>query len=118
MLRRLGGCASIGRPLSRILPSLGVSNPAMQRKVVVFPQPLGPSSETNSPGPTLNDSGPITDWAVKRLARLRTSSSEAESSFADGVTTFGLPPGWSCMAREGHCTLSHQLSRHRRTHQQ
>ena len=51
-------------PLSRMLPSVSVSKPAMQRKVVVLPQPLGPSSETNSPAATLNDSGPTTDCAV------------------------------------------------------
>ena len=50
-----------GAPLSKMLPSVGVSNPAMQRKVVVLPQPLGPSSETNSPAATLNESGPTTD---------------------------------------------------------
>src|SRR5262249_51459146 len=93
MLRRFGGCASIGSPLSRMLPSLGGSNPAMQRKVVVLPQPLGPNSETNSPDATLKDSGPTTDWAVKRLVSLRTLSSGGDpASFALGVNaTFGGP---------------------------
>ena len=30
----------------------------MQRRVVVLPQPLGPSSEKNSPSITSNDRGP------------------------------------------------------------
>jgi len=30
-------------------PSVGVSNPAIIRSVVVFPQPEGPSIEKNSP---------------------------------------------------------------------
>jgi hypothetical protein len=30
-------------------PSVGLSNPAIIRSVVVFPQPEGPSSEKNSP---------------------------------------------------------------------
>jgi hypothetical protein len=33
-----------------IEPSLAVSRPAMQRSVVVLPQPLGPSRTRNSPG--------------------------------------------------------------------
>src|SRR5215813_5599637 len=61
-----------------MLPSLGVSKPAMQRKVVVLPQPLGPSSETNSPAATLSEIGPTTDWGVKRFTRLRISSSGVE----------------------------------------
>src|SRR3954468_18017549 len=36
-------------PSSRIWPSVGRSNPAIRRSVVVFPQPEGPSSEKNSP---------------------------------------------------------------------
>ena len=37
-------------PSKRMLPSVGVSNPAIIRKVVVFPQPDGPNRVTNSPG--------------------------------------------------------------------
>src|SRR5262245_50857689 len=36
-------------PSSRILPSVGCSNPAIIRRVVVLPQPDGPSIEKNSP---------------------------------------------------------------------
>ena len=36
-------------PIS-MLPSSPVSRPAMQRRVVVFPQPLGPRRTRNSPG--------------------------------------------------------------------
>ena len=37
-------------PSSRIWPSVGRSNPAIMRRLVVLPQPEGPSSEKNSPG--------------------------------------------------------------------
>src|SRR5437016_2441906 len=37
------------RPSTEIAPSSGVSSPAMQRKVVVLPQPDGPSSVKNVP---------------------------------------------------------------------
>ena len=32
-----------------MLPEVGVSNPATIRRIVVLPQPDGPSKETNSP---------------------------------------------------------------------
>ena len=36
-------------PCRKMRPSSGTSKPAIIRRVVVFPQPLGPSSEKNSP---------------------------------------------------------------------
>ena len=60
-LRLLGGTktpasASVtASPSMLIAPRLARSKPAMQRSVVVLPQPLGPSSEMNSPGATLNE---------------------------------------------------------------
>ena len=44
----LDGVEIVGRP-SRSCRSLGGMKPAIMRKVVVLPQPDGPSSETNSP---------------------------------------------------------------------
>src|ERR1044072_1064445 len=55
MLRRRGGtcsplsgAATVSPPIE-IVPAVGCSSPAMQRKVVVLPQPDGPSSTTISP---------------------------------------------------------------------
>src|SRR5262245_12263475 len=54
-LRRWGGTKTRGdaaattRPRSMISPPSGCSRPAMRRRVVVFPQPLGPSSVNTSP---------------------------------------------------------------------
>ena len=36
-------------PSISIVPVVGAMNPAIMRKVVVLPQPDGPSSDTNSP---------------------------------------------------------------------
>src|SRR6478752_7191238 len=36
-------------PLTRIVPAVGFSKPAIIRSVVVLPQPDGPRNETNSP---------------------------------------------------------------------
>ena len=48
-LRRFGGTAVTSTPRSRMRPSSGCSNPPIIRRLVVLPQPLGPSSEKNSP---------------------------------------------------------------------
>ncbi len=48
-LRRAGGTYVTSSPCSSTRPSVGSSNPAIMRSVVVFPQPLGPSMEKNSP---------------------------------------------------------------------
>ena len=40
------------------VPELGAPSPAISRNAVDFPQPEGPSSETNSPRATSRSSGP------------------------------------------------------------
>src|SRR5437879_3858591 len=47
--RRFAGTEVTSRPCRTIRPSSGASKPAIIRSVVVLPQPLGPSSEKNSP---------------------------------------------------------------------
>ena len=49
--RRCGGVPTIARPWIRISPASGSTKPPIRLKVVVFPQPLGPSKEKNSPSP-------------------------------------------------------------------
>ena len=49
MPRLFGGTLLIGVPLSRIWPWVAVSKPASIIKVVVLPDPDGPSSVRNSP---------------------------------------------------------------------
>ena len=54
-MRRLSGGTTpegdeITSPSISMVPSLGGMKPAIMRKVVVLPQPDGPSSDTNSPG--------------------------------------------------------------------
>ena len=41
--------ARMGSPSSNSLPLVGISRPATMRSRVLFPQPLGPTSETKSP---------------------------------------------------------------------
>ena len=49
MSRCHGGSRVASLPPIRMSPSSGSSRPAMQRKVVVLPQPDGPSRQTNWP---------------------------------------------------------------------
>src|SRR5918993_520683 len=56
-----------------IRPWSGCSNPAMQRRVVVLPQPLGPSRETNSPGATVKETPPTAATPPKLFARFSTT---------------------------------------------
>src|SRR3954452_6283774 len=53
--RLLAGTLVTSVPSSTIRPASGVSRPAIIRSVVVLPQPLGPSSEKNSPSPISSD---------------------------------------------------------------
>src|SRR5438477_514215 len=48
------------RPLTEISPARGRSRPAMERRVVVLPQPLGPSSVKRCPSATVK----LTSWAA------------------------------------------------------
>src|SRR5688572_15997493 len=56
-----------------IRPWSGCSKPAMQRRVVVLPQPLGPSKETNSPGATVKETPPTAATPPKLFARFSTT---------------------------------------------
>src|SRR5215831_19654826 len=47
-----GGSADTSRPFMRTTPAFCRSSPAMIRRSVVFPHPLGPRKHTNSPGAT------------------------------------------------------------------
>src|SRR3954447_5616603 len=52
MLRSAGPMPLTRRPAIRMSPAVAVSRPAIMRKVVVLPQPDGPSRQRTSPAPT------------------------------------------------------------------
>src|SRR5512134_1058961 len=54
-------------PPIRMRPLVAGSSPATIRKVVVLPQPEGPSSVTSSPGSTLNDTSSTATTSLKRF---------------------------------------------------
>src|SRR5262245_26180243 len=72
--RRLGGRRPIDWPSIRISPASRGSNPPMARRVVVLPQPEGPSSEKNSPPRTWNETASTAVTSPKRLVIARTST--------------------------------------------
>ena len=51
-LRSRAASSLTRRPASRISPAVADSSPAIMRKVVVLPQPEGPSRHTTSPAST------------------------------------------------------------------
>src|SRR5215470_7115469 len=75
-LRRYGGTRVSGRPSSMISPAVGDSKPAIIRRVVVLPEPLGPSSVRNSPGATVRET-PSTAITDPKVFDTRRSSSAA-----------------------------------------
>src|SRR5438105_3341370 len=53
----------------RITPRSGLTKPAIASRVVVLPQPLGPSRVTNSPSATLKLTSSSTTFSAKCLVR-------------------------------------------------
>src|SRR5215813_9526894 len=64
------------RPSTAMMPSSGISSPAMQRKVVVLPQPDGPSRVKNVPGSSVKLASrmPPAIWSVE-LSKILVSPS-------------------------------------------
>src|SRR6186997_1068558 len=67
--RLAGLMAKRSRPSSWIAPPLGSTKPAIICRVVVLPQPDGPSRETNSPFSTAKVRPSTAVWVPKRLFR-------------------------------------------------
>ena len=55
--RSRGAIPAIERPPIRTSPALGSTNPETAFRIVVLPQPEGPSSEKNSPAATSRSVG-------------------------------------------------------------
>src|ERR1700761_8555470 len=55
MSRLCGGMYVTSRPPNEIVPEVGRMKPPRMPSSVVLPEPDGPSSETNSPAPTLRE---------------------------------------------------------------
>src|SRR6266436_10052762 len=89
MSRLLAGRRVMSRPPTVICPLSASSSPASSRRVVVFPQPDGPSRATSSPGRSVRSSP---SRAVTGPYR-RVSPSIWTSTAARGAAPFGLVTG-------------------------
>ena len=69
ILRWLGLRLVTSLPAMEMRPELGVSKPAIMRRIVVLPQPDGPRNETNSPRSTTRSALRTTCTGPKDLLR-------------------------------------------------
>ena len=75
------GVSDTSLPSSKTRPPLGRSKPAIRRKVVVLPHPLGPSSEKNSPGGMSRSMPQTASNPPNRLARSATRTWRVLAAF-------------------------------------
>ena len=66
-LRWLGARRVMSTPLTVIVPPVGISKPAIIRRVVVLPQPDGPRNDTNSPRSAARSKFSTTATSPKRF---------------------------------------------------
>src|SRR5919197_1366955 len=82
--RRLG--PRIGRPSIRTSPRSARSNPASTLRSVDFPQPDGPTMETNSPSLTVNDMSSTADNSPSPVLK------RFETPLTEILAPTGVPP--------------------------
>ncbi len=80
-LRLCGGTDVTSSPPTMTLPEVGSLKPAIIRRVVVLPQPEGPSSEKNSP--CLIDSSTLSTTVVSPNRLVSPTSSTAASAVSE-----------------------------------
>src|SRR5450432_1470382 len=91
--------ADTTRPAMLMLPLVGCSSPATQRKVVVLPQPEGPNSTTISPAGTAKLTPSIAGLPIENCLRRSVTSSVAvimsrvrlSLAIAEGLVPIGDP---------------------------
>src|SRR6266571_3637214 len=77
------------RPATSISPERGFSNPAIERKVVVLPQPEGPSSVNSLPSGTSKETFCTALTASPRSLAYSVNSDRTLSTFPSRVSCFG-----------------------------
>src|SRR5229473_3082946 len=98
-LRRFGGTKipaadeNTTFPCRLISPDFGTSRPAMERSVVVFPQPLGPSSVKSFPSGTSNETSWVARTASPRSLGYSVHSDLTISTISDSGVRDAEPPG-------------------------
>src|SRR5262245_44839318 len=87
--RRSGAKLVTSSPSTRMRPESGVSNPAVRRRIVVFPLPDGPSRATISPFSADSDTSRVTGSSPKRFS----SESSSRNPVIDGTLSAGSRSG-------------------------
>src|SRR6187455_372854 len=91
----LSGAATVSPPIE-IVPPVGCSSPAMQRKVVVLPQPEGPSSTTISPAAmrklTSSTAGRPTRNCLRRCETINSADIQIPARYASDQPPPCPPP--------------------------
>src|SRR2546421_13087690 len=85
MSRRCGGSAVASLPAMKTLPSSAFSRPAMTRRSVDLPLPLGPRSAVSDPGGTSRLTSSRATKSPKRLFTLRTAIAMSELAVLSGM---------------------------------
>src|SRR6202162_2994136 len=80
-------------PAMLISPDVGCSRPATQRKVVVLPQPEGPSSTTISPAGTAKLTPSIAGRPIANCLRRSVTSSVAVMVLLSRLTSLAVAEG-------------------------
>src|SRR6185437_8963823 len=99
MLRNRGGirmpCAGDDtmRPAMLIVPAVGCSRPATQRKVVVLPQPEGPSRTTISPAGTAKLTPSTAGRPIENCLRRPLTSRVAVTVLKSGLRSLTIAEG-------------------------
>src|ERR1700694_5280577 len=99
-------------PATSISPELGRSSPAIERSVVVLPQPDGPSSVNSLPSGTSK----LTFWAA--LTTVPRSPGYSVNSDLTVSTLVLAPCGAFCSCFRYSEPLAHQLGQHHQAEQQ
>src|ERR1700730_15399146 len=86
MLRRCTGTSVILALFTKTSPDVGRINPAIIRRQVVFPHPLGPRSAIMLPGSIVNDT---LSTATPRLYSLQRRSSLTSADFMSHSLSWG-----------------------------
>src|SRR5579864_4513770 len=89
-------------PFSQTSPEVGVSKPAIIRRMVVLPHPDGPSSEKNAPRGISRERSATARCVAKSFDKRRSESTVSE----------GIPPSLGCDSELGADTLAYPQHAH------
>src|SRR3954464_3856882 len=100
------------RPATSISPDVGFSRPAMERSVVVLPQPDGPSSVNSLPSGTSNETSCAAFTTVPLSLGYSVYSDLTFSTFVPVLLILGNPESLADELRDHHQAEQHDDQHH------